>query len=105
MNYLEPSMCEAWYAVPTNALAIGIGIRGKYDVQYLKLYYKYYSGYTKRLYGSNYYVYDGTPSAVDNHWTPDMDFLEEYRAVLIGLGFLANSNGTDKLSYSWGILK
>jgi hypothetical protein len=104
-TYVAPSQCEAWCSVPPNSLAIGVGIKGKYDVSCLDLYYKYFNGSTNRLYGPNYYVHSGSLNVYDNYWIPQLDNLDEYRVALLGLGFVANTSGTAKLSLAYGYLR
>ncbi len=103
--YKSPGQCEAWCSVPDNALSVGIGIKGRYDVTCLDLYYKYYNSTTNRLQGSNLKIHDGRHSTYDRIWLPSMDYLQEYQTVLTGMGFMSNSSGTAKMSIAYGILR
>lgn len=106
---LDPSQLEAWCQVPDGALAWSVAVRGKYDVQRLKLGYRYLNPSTLRLEGPHAYSEDGlnTGLATNIEYTPENAGwgLDLDRSVLLGLGLTSTDGGTTVMRVDVGTLQ
>jgi hypothetical protein len=108
-NILDPSLLEAWCQVPDGALAWSVAVRGKYDVQKLKVGYRYLNTSTLRLEGSTQYSIDGLDTGLQENieYTPtDPNYgLDLDRSVILGLGLTSTNGGTTVMRVDVGTLQ
>jgi hypothetical protein len=106
---IQPSALEAWYEVPSGAVVWGLGIRGKYDVLNMSVYYRYIDQTTLRLTGSYGEARVGLqPNGVNTitYW-PQENGLDQDRAIIQGIGLTSHdkSVGTDDMQFDVGYIK
>lgn len=108
-NNLEPYQLEAWYQVPENAIVWGVGVRGKYDIQLLSVYYRLLAPGTLRFSGPVYVGVSGlNPTGsntvlfqpTDPNYGLDLD-----RSVLLGLGLVSTNGGTTLMRVDVGTMQ
>jgi hypothetical protein len=107
---INTSTLEAWCEAPTGAVAWGLGVRGKYDVLNMTLYYRYLDPTSKRLTGGYGVEISGLEhNGVDYvTFTPQENGLDQDRFVIQGVGLTSHDRtgaGTDELHLDAAYLK
>jgi hypothetical protein len=103
-QYPNVSYLEAYFSVPTGYLIKGIGIRGKYDIQSLVVWYQHLNS-SRRLDGTVYYADRGIDA--DHTWTTrylpeDEAGYDPTRVAILSFGATATANGTDRMFFDLG---
>lgn len=116
---------EAWVELDYGQIFCGLGMRGKYDVKHMTVYYKYYDRATNRLYGgginkklfeyevSGLEVTDAEKAAYRPFVNDQLTYLPDWydgtvyenRSVILGVGLMSNDGGTTLMEIDEGFLK
>jgi len=110
---LLPSQLEAWYAVPDGSAVWGIGVRGKYDVLNLSVFYREigheeFNPNQLQLIGGYSVAHSGLQADGENQieYLPNntSDGSNDYR-IIQGLGLTSTSTGTTRMKIDIGYIK
>jgi hypothetical protein len=95
---------EAWISLPPGAMATGVGLIGKYDVQRMELWFRYYNSSTRRYYDGEDVRVAGIvqtkPVQILFKLTDDIKLKD--KSAFTGMGFGIDNGGVGVMAFEIG---